>query len=70
MTSMSSLNLRRKKMADPNKYKSVSVPIKTYHMLNFLAKGQLTDANLTISKAIEVLATKKAKAKGYKNGKA
>ena len=57
-------------MADSNKYKSVSVPIKTYHMLNFLAKGQLTDANLTISKAIEVLATKKAKAKGYKNGKA
>jgi hypothetical protein len=57
-------------MADPNKYKSVSVPMKTYQMLSFLAKGQLTDADLTISKAIEVLATKQAKAKGYKNGKA
>lgn len=56
-------------MADPNKYKSVSVPMKTYQMLSFLAKGQLTDANLTISKAIEVLATKTAKQKGYKNGK-
>ena len=26
-------------MADPNKYKSVSVPIKTYEMLLFLSKG-------------------------------
>jgi hypothetical protein len=57
-------------MADPNKFKSVSVPIKTYKMLTFLAKGQLADADLTISKAIEVLATKQAKEKGYKNGKA
>ena len=56
-------------MADPAKFKSVSVPIKTYKMLTFLAKGQLADADLTISKAIEVLATKKAKDKGYKNGK-
>lgn len=57
-------------MADPNKFKSVSVSIKTYNMLNFLAKGQLADADLTISKTIEVLATKNAKKSGYKNGKA
>lgn len=57
-------------MADPARFKSVSVPIKTYNILRFLAKGQLADADLTISKAIEVLATKKAKEKGYKNGKA
>lgn len=57
-------------MADPNKFKSVSVPLKTYHMLAFLAKGKVADADLTISKTIEVLATKQAKEKGYKNGKA
>ena len=45
-------------MADPNKFKSVSVPIKTYKMLEFLGKGKLVDANLTISKTIEVLANK------------
>jgi hypothetical protein len=56
-------------MADPNKFKSVSVPVKIYKILNFLADGQLTDANLTISKTIEVLATKEAKRKNYKNGK-
>jgi hypothetical protein len=48
-------------MADPNKFKSVSVPIKTYKMLEFLGKGKFVDANLTISKTIEVLATKEAK---------
>ena len=57
-------------MANPNKFKSVSVSIKTYHMLHYLAKGKVTDADLTISKTIEWLATKNAKAKGYKNGKA
>lgn len=56
-------------MADPNKFKSVSVPVKTYKMLNFLAQGKITDADLTISKTIEVLATKEAKRNGYKNGK-
>lgn len=56
-------------MADPNKFKSVSVPVKTYKMLNFLAQGKLTHADLTISKTIEVLATKEAKKTGYKNGK-
>ena len=54
-------------MADPNKYKSVSVNIKAYNALSYLT-GKLTDANLTISKTIEVLAKKEAKNKGYKNG--
>ena len=53
-------------MADPNKFKSVSVPIKTCKMLEFLGKGKFVDANLTISKTIEVLATKEAKKYGYK----
>ena len=54
-------------MADPNKYKSVSVNIKAYNALSYLT-GKLTDANLTISKTIEVLAKKEAKNRGYKNG--
>ena len=49
-----------------DKFKSVSVPIKTYKMLEFLGKGKLVDANLTISKTIEVLANKEAKKYGYK----
>ena len=52
-------------MADPNKFKSVSVPIKTYKMLEFLGKCKLVDANLTISKTIEVLATKEEEKYGY-----
>jgi hypothetical protein len=56
-------------MADPNKYKSVSVPIKTYKMLNFLAKGKMADFDITISKTIDLLAPKTAKEKGYKNGR-
>ena len=55
-------------MADPAKYKSVSVPMETYKILLFLSEGKLTDATLTISKTIEVLAKKEAKNKGYKNG--
>ena len=35
-------------MADPNKFKSVSVQIKTYKMLEFLGKGKFVDVNLTI----------------------
>jgi hypothetical protein len=60
------------KMADPNKYKSVSVPIKTYEILLFLSKGKLADRDLTltISKTIELLAKRMAKRSGYKNGKA
>jgi len=56
-------------MADPNKYKSVSVPIKTYKMLSFLAKGKMAEFDITISKTIDLLTTKAAKQKGYKNGK-
>ena len=55
-------------MADPAKYKSVSVPMEIYKILVFLGDGKLTDAKLTISKTIEVLAKKEAKSKGYKNG--
>jgi len=55
-------------MADPNKYKSVSVPLETYKILLFLSDGKLTDATLTISKTIEDLAKKAAKSRGYKNG--
>jgi hypothetical protein len=57
-------------MADPNKYKSVSVPVETYKILLFLSEGKLTDATLTISKTIEDLAKKAAKTRGYKNGHA
>jgi hypothetical protein len=57
-------------MADPNKFKSVSVPIETYKKLRFLAAGKFVDAELTVSKTIEALATRAAKKLGYKNGKA
>ena len=56
-------------MADPNKFKSVSVPIETYKKLNFLADGKFLDAQLTISKTIVALASRAAKKLGYKNGK-
>ena len=56
-------------MADPAKFKSVSVSIQTYKVLNFLRQGKITDADLTISKAIESLAKKEGKIHGYKNGK-
>ena len=55
-------------MADPAKFKSVSVSIQTYKVLNFLRQGKITDADLTISKAIESLAKKEGKKHGYKNG--
>ena len=61
---------RKKTMADPNKFKSVSVPIDTYKKLSYLADGKFLDAKLTISKTIEALATRAAKKTGYKNGKA
>jgi len=60
--------VRRIAMADPNKFKSVSVPIKTYQMLNFLLFFLIRTAELNISKTIEVLATKESKKNGYKNG--
>ena len=55
-------------MADPNKYKSVSVNMKAYNALMYLT-NKYTDANLSISKVIEHLAIKNAKSKGYRNGK-
>jgi hypothetical protein len=34
------LKQKEKTMADPNKFKSVSVPIDTYHKLVYLSKGK------------------------------
>ena len=48
-------------MADPNKYKSVSVPRDTHEILNWLRKGNIVHADLTISKTIEHLAKSKMK---------
>jgi len=56
-------------MADPAKFKSVSVSIATYKILTYLADGKITDADLTVSKTIESIAKKEAKKHGYKNGK-
>ena len=52
-------------MADPLKFKSVSVTTSTYKILEFLRKGKITDADLTISKTIESIAKKEAKKHGY-----
>ena len=57
-------------MADPAKFKSVSVSIATYKILKYLGDGKITDADLTVSKTIESLAKKESKRHGYKNGKA
>ena len=46
-------------MADPNKYKSVSVPKDTHEILDWLRKGNIVHADLTISKTIEYLAKSK-----------
>ena len=56
-------------MADPAKFKSVSVSTSIYKISNYLGNGKITDADLTISKTIESLAKKEAKKHGYKNGK-
>lgn len=48
-------------MADPNKYKSVSVPRDTHEILDWLRKGNIVHADLTISKTIEHLAKSKMK---------
>ena len=56
-------------MADPAKFKSVSVSVATYKVLKFLGDGKITDADLTVSKTIESLAKKEGKRHGYKNGK-
>ena len=52
-------------MADPSKFKSVSVSTPTYKILDFLRRGKITDADLTIKS----IAKKEAKKHGYKNGK-
>ena len=56
-------------MANPKKFKSVSVNTVTYDVLHFLGAGKITDADLTVSKVIEILAKKESKKHGYKNGK-
>tara|TARA_R100001369_G_C3250530_1_gene156006 strand:+ start:237 stop:413 length:177 start_codon:yes stop_codon:yes gene_type:complete len=56
-------------MANPLKFKSVSVSISTYKILKYLGNGKITDADLTISKTIESIAKKESKKHGYKNGK-
>ena len=56
-------------MADPAKFKSVSVSTSTYKILKLLSDGKITDADLTVSKTIESLAKKESKRHGYKNGK-
>ena len=48
-------------MADPNKYKSVSIPRDTYESLEWLRKGNIINAELTFSKVIEYLAKSKIK---------
>ena len=48
-------------MADPNKYKSVSIPRDTYETLEWLRKGNIINAELTFSKVIEYLAKSKMK---------
>ena len=47
------------KMADPAKFKSVSLSIETYQILNWLRNGKITDAELTMSKTIESLVKNK-----------
>ena len=56
-------------MANPAKFKSVSVSTATYKILKFLRQGKIIDADLTVSKTIESLAKKESKKHGYKNGK-
>jgi|TARA_R110002094_G_scaffold176797_1_gene156603 hypothetical protein len=55
-------------MANTNKFKSVSVPIETYEKLTYLAKDKMADFSITISKTIDLIISKEAKKKGYKNG--
>jgi hypothetical protein len=64
------IQTKEEKMADPAKFKSVSVSISTYKILRYLGDGKITDADLTVSKTIESLAKKEGKKHGYKNGKA
>ena len=56
-------------MADPNKFKSISIPINVYKMIKFLAKGKMANFDITISKTASLVIAKEAKKNGYKNGK-
>ena len=56
-------------MADPAKFKSVSVSVATYKVLKFLGDGKITDADLTVIKTIERLAKKEGNKHGYKDGR-
>ena len=42
-------------MDEPNKFKSVSVPIETYKLLKLLGNEVLVKANLTVSSTIKFL---------------
>ena len=48
-------------MPNTNKYKSVSVPIYVHEKLIRLSKGMLEDADISITKVIEILTTKELK---------
>ena len=41
-------------MADPNKYKSVSIPRETYETLEWLRKGNIIQAELTFLSLIHI----------------
>ena len=41
-------------MADPAKFKSVSVSVSTYKILKYLGDGKITDADLTVRKQLKV----------------
>ena len=53
-----SIILSKDVIADPTKFKSVSVSIGTYKLLELLRNKVLVDAKLTISSKIEVLEKK------------
>ena len=57
-------------MANPAKFKSVSVNISTQLHACLFGAFKVTNADLTVSKIIEILAKKESKKHGYKNGKA
>ena len=48
-------------MPNIKKYKSVSVPIEVYGKLKTMSESMLEDADISISKVIEILATKELK---------
>jgi len=54
-------------MADPNTYKSVSVPKLAWTKANFLQNRIVNGTKLSISKVIEILINKEAERNGYQN---